>query len=202
MRLLLVEDDAGIGRFVRQGLVEAGYDIDWERDGTRGLERALSGVHDLLILDVLLPDLNGLELLAKARAAGLKTHFMGVNSGSYQIAKGLGTLAHGMVFSQVVPSPYERKRVISREYQEAAKKAPPNPEFNYGALEGYMTAKMLVMALRNVPGRDLSRASLVKSLYDGPFDLGGITVRYEPGFHEGARFVDLSVVARDGRFIH
>ena len=71
MRLLLVEDDAGIGRFVRQGLVEAGYEIDWERDGARGLERALSGNHDLLILDVLLPDLSGLELLAKARSAGV-----------------------------------------------------------------------------------------------------------------------------------
>lgn len=142
------------------------------------------------------------KLIRNAKNGGSRTTFMGVNSGSYQIAKGLGALAHGMVFSQVVPSPYERKRAISREYQEAAKKASPNPEFNYGALEGYMTAKMLVMALRNVPGRDLSRAALVKSLYDGPFDLGGITVRYDPGSHEGAHFVDLSVVARDGRFIH
>jgi DNA-binding response OmpR family regulator len=71
LRLLLVEDDAGIGRFVRQGLVEAGYEIDWEQNGARGLEKALSGIHDLLILDVLLPDLNGLELLAKARTAGI-----------------------------------------------------------------------------------------------------------------------------------
>jgi DNA-binding response OmpR family regulator len=71
LRLLLVEDDAGIGRFVRQGLVEAGYEIDWERDGTRGLERALSGIHDLLILDVLMPGMSGLELLAKARAVGI-----------------------------------------------------------------------------------------------------------------------------------
>jgi DNA-binding response OmpR family regulator len=71
MRLLLVEDDAGIGRFVRQGLAEAGYEIDWEPDGTRGLARALSGNHDLLILDVLLPGINGLELLAKARTAGV-----------------------------------------------------------------------------------------------------------------------------------
>ncbi len=72
LRLLLVEDDAGIGRFVRQGLVEAGYEIDWERDGTRGLEQALSAKHDLLILDVLLPGASGLELLAKARAGGVK----------------------------------------------------------------------------------------------------------------------------------
>jgi DNA-binding response OmpR family regulator len=71
LRLLLVEDDAGIGRFVRQGLVEAGYEIDWERDGVRGLERALSGIHDLLILDVLLPHMSGLALLAEARKAGV-----------------------------------------------------------------------------------------------------------------------------------
>lgn len=142
------------------------------------------------------------KLISKAKKGGARTTFMGVNSGSYQIAKGLGPLAHGMVFSQVVPSPFERKRAISREYQEAARKAISNPEFNYGALEGYMTAKMLVVAMRAMPARDLSRANLIKALYEGPFDLGGVTVRYEPGNHEGSHFVDLSVVARDGRFIH
>ena len=142
------------------------------------------------------------KLISKAKKGGARTTFMGVNSGSYQIAKGLGPLAHGMVFSQVVPSPFERKRAISREYQEAARKAMPNPEFNYGALEGYMTAKMLVVAMRAIPARDLSRANLIRALYDGTFDLGGVTVRYEPGNHEGSHFVDLSVVARDGRFIH
>jgi DNA-binding response OmpR family regulator len=71
LRLLLVEDDPGIGRFLRQGLAEAGYETDWERTGARGLERALSGAHDLLILDVLLPGINGLELLSQARAKGI-----------------------------------------------------------------------------------------------------------------------------------
>lgn len=73
MRLLVVEDDAGIGRFLRQGLLEAGYEADWERDGARGLERALSGVHDLLILDVLLPGMSGLELLSGVRARGINS---------------------------------------------------------------------------------------------------------------------------------
>ena len=73
LRLLLVEDDVGIGRFLRQGLVEAGYEADWERDGVRGLERAISDVHDLLILDIRLPDISGLELLSKARAGGVKS---------------------------------------------------------------------------------------------------------------------------------
>lgn len=141
------------------------------------------------------------KLVQRAKTAGAKTTFMGVNSGSYQIAKGLGQLAEGMVFAQVVPSPWERKREIVREYQDTARKASPNPEFSYGALEGFMTAKALVEALRSA-GREPTRASLVKTLENGKFDLGGVTVRYAPGDHEGSRFVDLSMVSREGRFIH
>jgi DNA-binding response OmpR family regulator len=68
---LLVEDDAAIGRFLRQGLEEAGYEVDWERDGSRGLDCSLLGVHDLLILDVRLPGMNGLELLSSLRSQGV-----------------------------------------------------------------------------------------------------------------------------------
>lgn len=141
------------------------------------------------------------RLLRKAKAAELKTTFVGVNSGSYQIAKTLGPLAQGMVFAQVVPSPWERKREITREYQEAVRKAKMDMEFSYGSLEGYMTAKALVMALR-ATGKDLTRASFVKTLEDSSFDLGGVTVRYSPGNHEGSSFVDLSLVSRQGTFIH
>ena len=141
------------------------------------------------------------KVVAKAKAAGLRTSFMGVNSGSSQIAKGLGPLAQGMVFSQVVPSPWARKLAIAWEYQDASRKADPKAEFSYGALEGYMTAKAFVMALR-ANGKELTRESLLATLESHPLDLGGINVRYRPGEHEGSRYVDLSLVARDGRFIH
>ena len=71
MRLLLVEDDAGIARFVRQGLREAGYEVDWEKDGVRALQRGLSGSFDLMILDVLVPGMSGLEVLRELRARGV-----------------------------------------------------------------------------------------------------------------------------------
>lgn len=142
-----------------------------------------------------------LKFIQKARAAGLTTNFMGVNSGSTQIAKSLGPLAAGMVFSQVVPSPAERKHLISREYQDALLKVNSKQDFSYGALEGYMTAKALVNALR-AAGSDLTRAGLVRTLESSRYDLGGVGVRYAPGDHEGSRFVDLSIVSRDGRFIH
>lgn len=141
------------------------------------------------------------KLIRKAKTAGVKTIFMGVNSGSYQIAKGLGPLAEGMVFSQVVPSPWERKREIVREYQDTARKARELHEFNYGSLEGFMTAKALVEGLR-AAGREPTRAGFVKALQSMKVDLGGVQLRYAPGEHEGSTFVDLSIVTRQGRFMH
>ena len=57
----------------------------------------------------------------------------------------LGPLAQGMVFAQVVPSPWERKHAISREYQEAMAKGRPGMALSYGSLEGFLTAKALVL---------------------------------------------------------
>jgi DNA-binding response OmpR family regulator len=72
MRLLLVEDDKSLGEFVRQGLREAGHEVDWEMDGQSGLREALAGRHDLLVLDVMLPGIDGLEVLAEVRRQELK----------------------------------------------------------------------------------------------------------------------------------
>lgn len=140
------------------------------------------------------------KLVARSKAAGLKTVFMGVNSGSSQIAKGLGPLAQGMVFAQVVPNPWARKLAIAREYQDASRKADPKAEFSYGALEGYATAKALVMTLR-ATGRDLSRERWLETMKNIKLDLGGMTVTYKDGAHEGSHYVDLSMVDRSGRFL-
>jgi ABC-type branched-subunit amino acid transport system substrate-binding protein len=141
------------------------------------------------------------KLIVKAKTAGARTNFMAVNSGSSQLAADLGKHAHGMVFSQVVPSPWERKHAIAREYQEAMKQSRPGVALSYGGLEGFMTTKALVQALR-ATGRDLTRANFVRTLERSQFDLGGVVVRYAPGDHDGAHFVDLSLVKRDGGFMH
>jgi branched-chain amino acid transport system substrate-binding protein len=141
------------------------------------------------------------KLISRVRKARAKTTFMAVNSGSTQLASDLGGLAHGMVFSQVVPSPSERKHPISREFQEAMTKNRSGAALSYGGLEGYLTAKALVMALQ-ATGKDLTRTSFVNALERSTFDLGGMTIRYSNKSHEGSRFVDLSMYSRDDRFIH
>lgn len=69
-RLLLVEDEARIAEFVISGLQNAGFEIRHAKDGATGLAEILNGEHDLVILDVMLPVLNGFEVLAKVREMG------------------------------------------------------------------------------------------------------------------------------------
>lgn len=70
MKILAVEDEQKIGEYLRQGLMEAGYIVDLARNGTDGLHMALSENYDLVILDVMLPGLNGWEILKGIRKAG------------------------------------------------------------------------------------------------------------------------------------
>ena len=70
MRLLIVEDEPKTGDYLRQGLTEAGFVADLARNGLDGLHLAASGDYDLAILDVMLPGLDGWQLLARLREQG------------------------------------------------------------------------------------------------------------------------------------
>lgn len=73
MRILVVEDDPLLGDGLRAGLVQAGFDVDWVKDGAAA-DAALKGAsHDAAVLDLGLPRLAGLDVLARMRAAGNKT---------------------------------------------------------------------------------------------------------------------------------
>ena len=76
MRLLLVEDDPRVARVVERGLAEAGYDVDVAADGAEGLARAARDGHDLIVLDVMLPVLDGLEVCRALREQGVPTELV------------------------------------------------------------------------------------------------------------------------------
>ena len=69
MKLLVVEDEAKTGEYLRQGLSEAGFVVDLVRNGQDGLHMASTESYDLLILDVMLPDLDGWKVLQRLRAS-------------------------------------------------------------------------------------------------------------------------------------
>ncbi|MGV8993926.1 MAG: response regulator transcription factor [Flavobacterium sp.] len=67
MRILIVEDEPGIYNFLKQGLEEESYAVDVADEGKRGLQLALSGDYDLLLLDWMLPGLSGIEICRQFR---------------------------------------------------------------------------------------------------------------------------------------
>jgi two-component system copper resistance phosphate regulon response regulator CusR len=73
LRLLYVEDDPTAREYIHKGLCERGYAVEVAHDGKEGLERALRGPFDLLILDVMLPDSDGFTLLETLRRKGIDT---------------------------------------------------------------------------------------------------------------------------------
>lgn len=73
MKLLLIEDEEGIGKFICQGLQEVGHHIDWAQDGEQGLAYAVQLGYDVIVLDLMIPRITGLQLLRMLRAHGVKT---------------------------------------------------------------------------------------------------------------------------------
>lgn len=141
------------------------------------------------------------SFIRKAVTHEIRPVFYGVNSGSAQIVKHLGPLAHGMIFSQVVPSPWERKTAVTREYQDEFARFKPGQEFSYGSLEGYVTAKALVLALR-LAGPNPTRESFLAGLDGATLDLNGLKINYAKNNHQGLAFVDLAIVTRESKFRH
>jgi len=72
VKILIVEDEPKAGEYLRQGLGEAGFVVDLAHNGNDGLHLALQGTYDLVILDVMLPGLNGWQVLQSMRQHGLQ----------------------------------------------------------------------------------------------------------------------------------
>ncbi|MGP2437142.1 response regulator transcription factor [Streptomyces sp. JW3] len=107
MRLLIVEDEKRLALSLARGLTAEGYAVDVVHDGRQGLHRATETPYDLLILDIMLPGLNGYRVCAALRAAGHEVPILMLTAkdGEYDEAEGLDTGADDYLtkpFSYVV----------------------------------------------------------------------------------------------------
>ncbi|TDC26979.1 response regulator transcription factor [Streptomyces sp. 8K308] len=107
MRLLIVEDERRLARSLAQGLTAEGFAVDVVHTGTDGLHQATENTYDLIILDIMLPGLNGYRVCAALRAAGDETPILMLTAkdGEYDEAEGLDTGADDYLtkpFSYVV----------------------------------------------------------------------------------------------------
>ncbi|TDB80697.1 response regulator transcription factor [Actinomadura sp. KC216] len=107
MRLLLVEDEKRLATSLARGLTAEGFVVEIVHDGAEGLDRALGGEFDLIVLDIMLPGMNGYRVCAALRAAGDDTPILMLTAkdGEYDEAEGLDTGADDYLtkpFSYVV----------------------------------------------------------------------------------------------------
>ena len=91
MRILLVEDEAKVARFIKEGLTAEGYEVEVASDGKSGEKKAQTGDFDLILLDVLLPKKNGFEVLHSLRSGGVRTPIimLTARSASEDVVQGL-----------------------------------------------------------------------------------------------------------------
>ena len=138
-----------------------------------------------------------------ARKAGYGGNFYNVSFvGTQALADALGKDGAGVVVSQVVPSPYQSSRQITREFQEAIKKGGAKVQPNYSSLEGYIAARVFIEGLRNAhaqTGGKLTREALVAGLESINGQVGGFAVNFGPSDHQGSSFVEMSMLTGDGR---
>jgi branched-chain amino acid transport system substrate-binding protein len=136
------------------------------------------------------------------RAAGQTPQFVTLSPvGADLLVKEMGAdSAHGISISQVMPYPWNDSVAVVKDYQKVLAQVAKGKEPSYYGLEGYLNAKLVTEALKRA-GKDLTREKLAAALESGPFDLGGYKVAYTPNSHNGSRYVDLTIVGRNGRVL-
>ncbi|MCC6543104.1 MAG: response regulator transcription factor [Nitrospirae bacterium] len=89
-KILIIEDDADITNLLRINLQDMGYKVTLAHDGMIGLQKATSDKHDLIILDIMLPGINGLEICRRVRAATDYTPILMLTCKSSELDRVLG----------------------------------------------------------------------------------------------------------------
>lgn len=183
MRLLLVEDEKNVASFIEKGLEEEFYTVDVARDGDEGLYMATSTAYDLLILDIMLPGINGIEICKRVRERGLKVPILmltavdSVNSKVEGLESGADDyLTKPFAFSELIA----RINALLRRKVEAVSELTLEDlrmdllarRVFRGAREAVLTPKefsLLEYLLRN-KGRVLSRTQIIENTWGYNFD--------------------------------
>ncbi|HEY0978053.1 MAG TPA: response regulator transcription factor [Flavobacteriales bacterium] len=190
-RILLVEDEKSVSSFIRKGLSEEGYAVEIAHDGLTGAHMALANPYELIILDIMLPDKNGIEVCRELREQGLRTPilFLTALNTPENIAWGLNTggddyLAKPFKFIEL----NARIKALLRRHDTNAAPATPGNALTIGDLTIDDEAKevkrgeesitltateyrLLLELVRN-KGRVLSRMDLLERVWDVQFNQG------------------------------
>ncbi len=179
MRILLVEDDELLGAGIHDTLSRAGYAVEWLRDGAMALSALEHGVFDAVILDLGLPDLDGLEVLRRTRAGGSVTPvlILSARDAASQRVQGLDAGADDYLTKPFdVDELLARLRVLQRRLRGAAVNVVAHGTLrldpaSFSVLHDGRPVPlqrrefMLLQKLLASPGQVLTRAQLEESIY-------------------------------------
>jgi heavy metal response regulator len=187
MKILLVEDDKGIARFVKKGLLENTFSVDVAFDGEDGLFLALHRSYDLIILDILLPKVDGIEILKRMRKMEIQTPviFLTAKDSEKDIVQGLNLGADDYItkpfsFNELlarIRALLRREKIsgFSQKLQVADLMLElDNHRVRRGNTKIELTPKeyaLLELFMRH-PGQIITRTMIAEKVWDYHFDSG------------------------------
>ena len=129
-KILIIEDEEKIARFMELELSHEGYETDKATNGREGLEKIESGGYDLVILDIMLPELNGIEVLRRARrTTDVPVILLTARDSVTDKVSGLDMGANDYITKPfAIEELLARIRAILRSSEKAAEKAPEPAE--------------------------------------------------------------------------
>ena len=140
------------------------------------------------------------EFIKLAHQVKLNAVFVAISFvGSDSLASELGNQGAGVVISQVVPFPFDKSLPLVAAYQTAITAANPNAKPGFVSLEGYMVGRLVVEALKRIPGEP-TREALLDAIAKSPFDLGGVVLKFGADKNQGSNQVYFTVLQADGSF--
>lgn len=193
-RILIVEDDAAAARFLAKGLGEAGYAVETTHDGRDGLFLASEGVFDLMIVDRMLPGIDGLAMIAAARAAGIDAPVL-MLSALGTVDDRVGGLKAGA--DDYLPKPFSFAELTARveallRRSDARASAQPVSSLSVGDLTIDLLARSVTRQGRAIPlgarefalleylarnaGQVVTRTMMLEKIWNYHFDPGSNVV--------------------------
>ncbi len=119
--------------------------------------------------------------------------------GSDSLAQELGNEGAGVIVSQVVPFPEDKSLPVVASYQRALTAVNSNSKPGFVSLEGYLAGRLVVEALKRIPGEP-TREALLDAIAKAPFDLGGVKFTFGPTANQGSNEVYFTILQSDGTF--
>jgi DNA-binding response OmpR family regulator len=198
-RILIVEDEARIASFIAKGLTADGYTTSSVSDGTAGLDLALSGDFDLVILDIGLPGLDGFQVLEQLRSAGSRLPVI-VLTARDSVTDTVSALEGGA--DDYMPKPFRFAELLARvrlRLRQAAEQPTPRDDvievgtarLDLRTRRASARGKEIELSAREFklaeifmqnPGQVLSREQLLSHVWGYDFDPGSNVVDVYVGY--------------------